>query len=463
MPRQLAVLVFTLIVIWLWRQDAKSRPQFSRALWIPFVWFVILGSRPLSWWVWFLFGIGGGSGSSLESNPVNTLFYTGLIVSSVVIVVRRGVSFETVVQRNVGLAVFLGYLALTSLWAEYPWPTARRWIKEIGAIPVLLVLLTERHPLEAVKVVFTRLAFILFTYSVLAIKYIPEIGRRYGSSGGLEVTGIAEQKNSLGEIVLVCGLVLAWQLLERQTSERRTPLRAPVLQWLITLCIGFWLLYQCDSKTAMLCLALGGGILLSTRIPFLADNPVRTVALCVIAPVLFFALDGLFNVSEEVLHWLGRDPTLTNRTEIWQAVQQNPVNPVLGCGFLNYWDIHRSIEVGAYEVGLKTAHNGYLEIYLDGGLLGLAFLAVMLLHTGAIHARAFLHRLPASGLALACFSALVIANVSESLFARRGPLWISFLLCCLFATNAAARSRAFDKPTEGVDGVLPGLVMSPPR
>lgn len=440
MPRQLAILIFSLFVVWLWRQDGRTRPQFSRALWIPFLWLLLLGSHPLSWWLWFFFGIGGGGDSNLEGNPVNALFYGALILSSIVVVLRRGVSFENVIQRNLGLALFFGYLALTTLWAEYPVPTVKRWIKEIGAIPVLLVILTEQNPIEAIKVVLTRCAFVLFTYSVLVIKYIPEIGRHYGPTGGLEVTGIAEQKNSLGEIIVVCGLSLVWQLLQLWGKGRGPLRRAPALQWVITLLLGAWLLYQCDSKTSILCLTAGTAILFCARIPFLARQPARVVAVCLLAVPLFMALDNLFHIKDTILYLLGRDPTLTNRTEIWQAVREHPVNPLFGSGFLNYWDIHKSIELGNYEVGLKTAHNGYLEIYLDGGVLGLFCLALMLLHTGATHARAFIRGYQFGALGFAFFCMLLLANISESLYARRGPLWISFLMFCLFATGTAALS-----------------------
>lgn len=438
LPRQLAILVFTIFVVWLWRADSKTRPQFSKALWIPFIWLLILGSHPLSWWVSFFFGIGGGGSSDLEGNPVNRLFYSALILASVVVVARRGVSWTEVIRSNPGVALFFGYLALSILWADYPFATTKRWIKEVGAIPVLLVILTDAKPINAIKVVFTRCAFILFSYSVLVIKYVPEIGRTYSRAGGLQVVGVSEQKNSLGEIVTVCSLILLWQLAERWSTERRGLLKAPVLQWLITLAVGLWLLKQCDSKTSILCLVVGGAILLTTKVPPLARNPKRVVLTCLVVAPLFFAMDSLFHIFEPLLGVLGRDPTLTNRTDIWAAVNEHPVNPILGCGFLNYWDALGPIEIKGYEVELKTAHNGYLEVYLDGGTVGVCFLLLMLLHVGIVQSRAFVQGAPAGALAFAIFCIILLANVSESLYARRTPLWICFLMFCLFTPRAAA-------------------------
>lgn len=422
------------MVAWFWREDGKSRQKFSKAIWIPFIWLLILATHPLSWWFSFFLGISSGGSSDLDGNPVNRLFYSSLIIVSIIVVSRRRVSWGAVIRSNPGLAIFFGYLALTVLWADYPFPTIKRWIKEVGAIPVLLVMLTEAEPIEAITFVFTRCAFIIFPYSVLAIKYIPEIGRSYGRSGGLQVVGICEQKNSLGEIVTACSLIIGWQLVQRLGTQPWRMHKAPVLQWVLTLGMGFWLLHQCDSKTSLLCLMLGGAIILSTKVALLARRPRWVVATCLVAVPLFLLLDNLVGVSKPLLALLGRDPTLTNRTNIWAAVREHPVNPLLGCGFLNYWDMLGSIDVSGYDVELKTAHNGYLEVYLDGGMLGLVALAVMLVQVGRVQARRFCNRVPSAGLMLALFSATLLANVSESLYARRTPLWVCCILVSLFGS-----------------------------
>jgi O-antigen ligase len=402
---------------------------------------LILGSHPFSWWLYFFFRIGSGGSSGLEGNPVNRVFYSALIVASIVIVARRGVSWRKVIRENRGLALFFGYLALTVLWADFPIATTKRWIKEVGAIPVLLVILTEERPIEAVKVVFTRCGFILFAYSILVIKYIPEIGRIYSHDGGLQVIGITEQKNSLGEIVVACSLILLWQLIEHWPKERRRLFKPPLLQWSLTFAMGLWLLVQCDSKTWIVSLLLGSAILLSTRIQALAVRPKMVIRTCLVAVPLFYTADQLFRVSEPLLRMMGRNPSLTNRTDIWAAVRAHGVNPVIGCGFLNYWDALGPVEVKGYEVELKTAHNGYLETYLDGGIIGVCVLGVMLLQAGFAQSRAFLQRSPASALGFAVFCVILVANVSESLYARRTPLWVCFLLFCLFTPRAVRAAR----------------------
>lgn len=453
MPRQLAILIFTALVVWLWRADARTRPRFSKALWIPFIWLVLLGSRPLSWWSSFFFGIGGGT-SNLEGNALDRVLYSCLIFASILIVWKRGVSLTSVLSNNWGLVLFWTYLAVTVLWAEYPFATVKRWIKEVGALPVLLVILTEDKPLDALKTVFTRLGYVLFSYSVLVIKYIPELGRDYSSHSGVaQIIGVTAQKNSLGTTAMVGTLLILWQLGEYYKSNRGKLYRAPALQWVIATGMGLWLLYQSNSKTSMVCLGVALTILILSR--FVVSPPSRRALaiVCIAAIPIFLALDSLFDIRDPLLQLLGRDPTLTNRTAIWAAVLKHPVDPVLGSGYLNYWDAFRVIELGSSEVELTTAHNGYLETYLDGGIVGLVVLFLMLLHVSVVHGRAFIQIKPFGALGLAILTITLLANVSESLFARRGPSWALFLISCLITSGVIAVKSHEPKNEELESGV----------
>jgi O-antigen ligase len=429
MSRELAILAFTIFTVWLWHEDKKSRPHLSKALWIPLIWLLLLASRPLSWWSWFFFGIGSPSVSDLDGSALDRAFYSALICLSLIVVTRRRVSWREVFRGNTGLVLFYAFLGMTMWWATYPFPTFKRWTKELGAIPVLLIIVTDTNPIEAIKAVFTRCAFVIFTFSVLTIKYIPEISRDYNRYSGIaEIHGICEQKNSLGEAVMVFGLVVFWQLLGYDGKKLRDYLRSPALQWVLTLLMGLWLLRQCDSKTSIIGLTVGVAMFVATRVQVL--NKRRAIVwICLIVVPVFLLLDNMFHISGPLLNVLGRDPTLTNRTEIWAATKAHPVDPMFGCGYLNFWDVVGPIKLGdGPAVELKTAHNGYLEIFLDGGYLGILFLVIMLINAGINHVRSFVQGYPAGIFAMAIFCMLLLTNISESVFARRGPLWSAFLM-----------------------------------
>jgi O-antigen ligase len=340
--------------------------------------------------------------------------------------------WASIIQRNKALLLFFLFLLATIMWAPYPFVVFKRWFKEIGAIFVILVILTEQNPLEATKAIFARCAYVWFPLSEIFAKYFPGIGREYSRGGFATYTGVTTQKNSLGEIILVVCLFLISELGQPNRPREAKFLRGHHFTMFITLAMGLWLLYLCNSKTALICLVIGTVIVIGHKLPFFKAHPQRLLVAILGAVPLFFLAEGAFQVSEELLPIVGRDSTFTERTDIWKAVGENPVDSFTGAGYMMYWDLHKTIQIGKYMVDdLKTAHNGYLETYLDGGALGIFFLAVLLLVVGIRAIREFLTGSEYGRLAFAFFVVMLLYNFSESIYARRSPLWFAFLLFSL--------------------------------
>jgi O-antigen ligase len=88
----------------------------------------------------------------------------------------------------------------------------------------------------------------------------------------------------------------------------------------------------------------------------------------------------LLTSVEAVLVWSGRDPTLTGRTLIWQVtwelIQQRPI---LGFGYGAFWlegNESASVLQEAVRWATPTAHNGYLDLILALGFVGLMLFAL---------------------------------------------------------------------------------------
>jgi len=424
MSRPFALLLCLPLIWWLWKRDQRARPPFSLALWIPFLWLLLLGSRSLSWWL----GVGGSEGGDLEGNAFDRLLYLGMIFAALYVLSRRGIRWAPLMGQNKTLLLFYLFLFVTILWSEYPFVTFKRWYKELGGIFVILIILTEQDPLEAIKAVFARCAYVLFPLSVVFIKYFPGIGRTYTQSGGAMYTGVTQQKNSLGEIVLVFGLVLLSELFQANRPKEAKAFKEHHFTILFVLVTGLWLLVTSNSKTSLICFIAGAVIIVGHKLAFFKNQPRRIlIVICTVIPLFLFA-ESQFNISEYLLELVGRNSTLTGRTDIWQAVKENP-DPLIGSGYMMYWDLHKSIQIGRFVLtGWKSAHNGYLETYLDGGILGVVCLAVMLIGVGVRVIREFLRDTEYGRLAFAFYVAMLLYNIAESMYARRSPLWFAFLL-----------------------------------
>lgn len=413
------------MAFWLVRRDIAARPEVSRAIWIPTLWVGILASRPLSAWL----GLSGGN--TLEGSPLDRIFFFGAIVASAVVLSRRGFAWGPFLGRNWPLVIFYGYLFLTIAWANSPVASFKRWSKEIGNVFVVLVVLTELNPLQAIRAVFVRCSYLLIPLSIVYIRYFPDLGRRYSMhSGQLEVTGVTTQKNSLGVMILTCVLIFIWDWLERSRPELPKLARLDRYAAYVVVGCGLYLLYISDSKTSMLCFGLAALLISAVRIPVLHRRISKMGILCLLAGLGFVFLDWMFGISESVVESLGRDMTFTGRTDVWRELLAVGTDPFLGTGFMSFWDDPY------YQSKLPdwvafSAHNGYLEIYIAGGIVGVCMLALMLIGTGAKINRALTSGEPYALVRFAVLIVALIANFSESNFACMTPVGFLFIIAAI--------------------------------
>jgi O-antigen ligase len=133
---------------------------------------------------------------------------------------------------------------------------------------------------------------------------------------------------------------------------------------------------------------------------------------------------------------MGRDPSLTGRTEIWKEVLALNTNPILGTGFESFWLGDRLEKIWAnYWWHPNEAHNGYLEVYLNLGLVGVVLLAGVIV-TGYRNVIRLLRWDAETGrIILAFFVVGIVYSFTEAGFRVLGAVWIFFLL----ATMAAPR------------------------
>lgn len=422
----LALLICGAFVSWLFRRAKLTRNRFSFGLVLTTVWLMILSSRPMSFWVG-----GGTGGNNLDGNPVDRILYFVMIVAALFVLQRRRFQWGQFIANNWVLCLFYLYLLLTVAWSEFPFVTFKRWFKEVGGLCFSMIIFSEEDdPLEALVTVFMRCAYVLLPLSVIFIKYFPEWGREYTKGGFPMATGVTDQKNSLGQIVLVFSLVIVWVLSKRSSFKWQELKESGAVWHIIVLLIGLWLLVKSDSKTALICLFVGCGIIWVKKIPLLKYRPGVVVLLCLLGGPLFLGLDAMFNLKEPILQMLGRDSSLTGRTAIWETVRANPVNPLLGEGYLMYWDRVKEVRVGDLTTSMNTAHNGYIEVYLHGGFIAIVLLSLFLITVAVRTSREFLDN-DYGRLAFSFFVVILIYNFSESVFALRGPLWFAFLTICI--------------------------------
>lgn len=447
-------LLYGLPALWLMQRDTARRTGISGAVWLPTLWVGIIATKPFGAWL----GLGGGS-TTLDGSPIDALFFFSVIIVSTGVLARRHLAVGKFTAENWSVILFYLFLLLSILWANSTFSSFKRWFKEFGNIVVVLVILTEARPTEALKAIFIRCALAFIPLSIIYVRYFPWMGRRYNIGGFMEVTGVTLQKNTLGALTALCGLMILWDWLERPKPGPRTKAIDRYLPHFLALCC-IYTLYISNSKTSMICLIVGSFIVISARFPLLRRRISAYGMYAILLGGLIYALDATFGLKEMVVSSLGRDMTFTGRTEVWKELMAAGTDPVVGTGFMSFWDDPYYRSRLPYWVS-SSAHNGYLDIYLATGTIGVSLLGLMILATGARINRALNMGDSYSVVRFALFLIGLIANFSESNFAAMTPINFLFLLASIgVAPRTFPLVRSFPSRNHGA---RPRQAYQPPR
>lgn len=442
MSPTLATLVYTFGIAALFYLDYDKGVKTSKALWLPVAYLCIVGSRPLSVWL----GIGPPSGANvqLEGSPIDGAFFQVLLVVAICVLVVRGPRVVNFITKSLPTPILLYFVfcLLSVIWSDYPGVALKKWIKAIGDLAMVLIVVTDEQPVGALRRLFSRLGFVLLPTSLLFIKYYPTLGRFYDEwDGGQVNVGVTLDKNLLGLITFVLLLGAVWRVLGLICGdEARAGRRRHLLAQATLLALGVWLLSLANSATSLVCFILGTGLMLATRLQFMKRNPAAVHAL-VLTLMLVTGSLILLGGGASAAQALGRNANLTGRTDIWAAVIPLGSNPLVGAGFESFWLNHR-VHEKLWELfpnlPLNEAHDGYLEIYLNLGWAGVSLIGLILIDAYRRAVKAF-RRAPAlGGLLLAYVLTATTYNITEAGFRMMNPFWIFFLLAVIEASSFAS-------------------------
>jgi O-antigen ligase len=452
--QQLAALAFVSAILGLFILDRDRKARTSPALWLPVAWLLIAGSRNVGEWVQTLSGgqidVSRGDnyleGSSIDRNVLGALIAVGIIV-----LLGRRRQVGALLRNNVPIFLYLFYCAASVLWSDYPGVGIRRWNRALGDFVMVMVVLTDPDRSAAIKRFLARTGFVLIPLSVLFIRYYPELGRAYGIDGTPYWGGVTGGKNSLGMICMIFGLGSLWRIVGAYRDRDLPNRKRRLIAHGALLAMTVYLLHEANSATSTACFVLAGSLMLLTSTAKVARKPARVHFLVVaVVSAAVFAL--FFDPSGGLVGTLGRNSTLTGRTDIWQRAFGLVRNPIFGTGFETFWLGPRLAWMHKLD-GMNQAHNGYIEVYLNLGWAGVLLIAAMMVK-GYRNVTGELRRDHAvSALMLAYFVVAVIYNCTESGFKMMSPVWIFFLLSAMVVPKAsvvkapAARVDLIDLPT----------------
>lgn len=428
MPPQLASVFIILLILSLFWIDRKNNESVSRAIWIPFIWVFFSGSRNISEWMHLgTPDISVSADMILEGNPINSAIYTILLIAGLIILWQRKIDWRSIFTNNKLIWLYFVFGALSFLWSDYPFITFKRLFKASGTLVMALVVITEIRPYIALGVVLKRLSFILLPLSVLFIIYYPDLGRAY-HMGMPMYTGVTDQKNSLGALCLMAGIYFSWNLLLGRRDENQTGQRINFIIYMVMLPMIIWLFYLSNSITSMVCMGVSLCIFVFARHPVFSRYPRKIIIFGIAAAVLLGVMELTFGIKDNIIAMLGRRPDLTDRVYLWDTYLSLVRDPMLGYGFEMFYT---SVIMQKKFDFFAPAHNGYLEMYLNLGIIGILFVAGWMV-SGLIKVwRYLIIDYSAAILRLAIIVVIALYSWTEVVFSGVSSLWMLLFIAVL--------------------------------
>jgi O-antigen ligase len=335
------------------------------------------------------------------------------------------------------LVVLMLCITLSIVWSVDGALTSKRVLTFIANTLIAVYLVLDRD-FKWLLGVLSWCMLILLLGSALTVLLLPELGMIPDEQGGGRgVNGLFVHKNPLGEAI-VLSLIIFFAAFRTRAVAPLISVGGFVIALLLLLPAGS----AASLAVAILVLMIQAWFSIS-RLPLRQ----RLVLLAFASALGLLVLGAIILNLEAVLAAFGRDATLTGRTDIWAyAWQMSEKRPLLGYGYGIFWEVDAYAQYikDTFKWSIASAHNGYLDIMLGLGWLGLA-LAVAFMGTMAFRLIARSRDLEPGVLvfALPTLVYTIAFNLLEAkMFNPRGLGWLVVVIAFLLLTPRLRAIRA---------------------
>ena len=275
--------------------------------------------------------------------------------------------------------------------------------------------------------------------SLVMVLAFPSIGLHLDVNAPLW-RGLWYEKNQMG-IVMVAGAIGAAACLATEEGRRLLPA--------IALVVTSVLVFATQSKTSLLCLGVGVSSIFGLWLMRKGGPAFAVIAIWLGVVIGGAAVGFLIADPTAALEALGKDPSLTGRTDIWDSLMRRVgERPWAGYGYNAFWG-KESVPAAFVraETGWRvpSAHNGWIDLLVQLGWIGVIGVGVLMFSTALIS----VFRLGGAGRREGYWSigyllAFLVLSLSESVLVSHANLpWALFLT--IFA-RAVSTERSQIRP-----------------
>ncbi|MBY5404031.1 O-antigen ligase family protein [Rhizobium leguminosarum] len=373
-------------------------------------------------------------------------------VFTIVILIRNFPQFLTALRRNLIVPAILVLPFLSTLWSIAPPTTLRRAIGLLFCVLLSYVLAIRFTPRQLLFLIFVTLGACIILSVVMSV-----VSPSLATMPDGTMRGIFIHKNVLGWYASLMILVATAVLIDGTLGLRRTAF--------ILLAAGVICLASSGSMTATIATSVAYCLIGFYSLLQKSSSIGRVVIVLFFVQLSLGILISLHEFLVPALEALGKDATLTGRVPLWELVDREISDRwMFGYGYQAFWT---TANPEATRMWLKIgwpaphAHNGYRDILLSFGIMGMVPFVLLLLH--AIRQGAVLqcHDPQYGWLWLNVLTIMILVmNLTESIFfAQNDTIFILFtaaiIMFSLYAPVVSiSRSPHWQGPSRGLTSGL---------
>lgn len=301
------------------------------------------------------------------SNPVNQVVYSTIFILAFLSILPYYKKFFSWLNNEKFIVLFLIWCGLTIFWAIDPFIAFKRYFQYlITSLVFISVLLNFKDEKIIIKSLTIILSIYLFVTLIIVLIIPQATDPNFNTWRGLHPT-----KNNLGQTASLCIIFFTYAYYNSQNLLEKSTM-------LFFAFIAIILLIGAFSMTNILLIFVFASVFFFLKVSQIFSKLgigikflLLTLFFSLIIVLLVFIISPDIYVS--IFELLGKDPTLTGRTEIWFLVLSASINDlILGVGFQSFWIPEHMITIELFKYWIPTqAHNGYIDIILETGIVGL--------------------------------------------------------------------------------------------
>lgn len=374
-----------------------------------------------------------------ETNPIHPIAFYFLpnftLVVSILLMAARWQKVMSIVVREQLLWAVIAITVTSVLWSEVPEKTLD-FVLPLIRVSVFAVYFSTRYTLSeqwrillwvfGVAALFSFIfGLLLPSYGVMGMGFIANMEDIVHTG---KWRGIFIHKTELGSMMSLSALLFFCSNIER-------PYRW--IKW-AGFYVSIFLILRSTTAGALLIL-----LIILALIPLYRALRWNYSLALPFFIFIFLAAGGAVTVLtsnfEALVSGIGKDITISGRTEFWPGVMDKILlRPLLGYGYRTFWlggwegepaDIWRSLKAG-FEP--PHAHNGPLEILLDSGFIGFALFSLCFIVVG-LRAIAWIRATHTTEglLPLAYLTYTMLLNLTESYLMKPDIYWAMYIALTL--------------------------------